>query len=90
MQNNGDDPDPLDEAQLNELIQHLQSEEEASRASALESVESLQLWLTSHPALRQMVIVDSVDQIGPAVLSFLRAMLGLDSPSAASRASESD
>jgi hypothetical protein len=77
MQKDEDDL-PLDEAQLNELVRHLQSEEEASRASALESVESLQLWLTSHPALRQMVIVESVSEIGPAVLSFLRAMLGLD------------
>ena len=73
-----DDDLPLDEAQLNELVQHLQTEEEASRASALEFVESLQLWLTSHPALRQMAIVELVSEIGPAVLSFLRAMLGLD------------
>ncbi len=71
----------LDEAQLNALVEHLQTEEEASRASTLESVESFQLWLTNHPALRQMVIVNSISQIGPAILRFLRGLLGLDGAS---------
>jgi hypothetical protein len=73
-----DDDAPLDDAQLSELVQHLQAEEAASQASALESVESLQVWMASQPALRQMAIVDSFPEIGPAILRFLRAMLGLD------------
>jgi hypothetical protein len=68
----------LNEAQLNELVQHLQTEEEASRESALESEASFQLWLANHPALRQMAVVESFSQIGPAILQFLRALLGLD------------
>jgi hypothetical protein len=68
----------LDKEQLAELVQHLEATEGASRASALESVESFHLWVTNHPALRQMAIVDSISQIGPAVLRFLRALLGLD------------
>jgi hypothetical protein len=75
----GDDDDaPLDDAQLSELVQHLQAEEAASQASALESVESLQVWMASQPALRQMAIVDSFAEVGPAILRFLRVMLGLD------------
>jgi|GEM_PF-5718815 len=68
----------LDENQLSELVQHLQTEEEASRLSTLQSVESFNLWITNHPALRQMVIVESVSKIGPAILRFLRALFGLD------------
>ena len=73
-----DDDVELDQEQLSELVQHLQAEEEASQASALESVESFNVWVASHPALRQMVALDSIAQIGPAILKFLRAMLGLD------------
>jgi hypothetical protein len=78
MQKDDEPTGSLDQGQLDELVQHLEATEEASRASALESVESLHLWLTNHPALRQMAIVDSIAQIGPAILRFLRAMLGLD------------
>jgi hypothetical protein len=34
--------------------------------------------MASQPALRQMAIVDSFAAIGPAILRFLRVMLGLD------------
>jgi hypothetical protein len=94
MQKDEDDDAPLDDAQLSELVQHLQAEEAASQASALESVESLQLWMASQPALRQMVIVDSFADIGPAILRFLRIMLGLErgqpDPPEESRAGEGD
>ena len=73
-----DDEAPLDDEQLGKLVEHLQAEAEASQAGTLESVESLRVWLTSHPALRQMAIVESITQIGPAILHFLRAMLGFD------------
>jgi hypothetical protein len=78
MQIGDDDDAPLDDAQLSELVQHLQAEEAASQASALESVESLQLWMADHPALRQMAVVESFSEVGPAILRFLRTMLGLD------------
>lgn len=81
---------PLDEAQLKELVQHLQTQEEASREGALESVESLNLWILGQPALRQMAIVDSISQIGPAILNFLRALLGLGPKGDASKVSEGD
>ena len=80
----------LDEAQLNELVQHLQKQEEASQEGALESVESLNLWILDQPALRQMAIVESISQIGPAILNFLRALLGLGPKGGASKASEGD
>jgi hypothetical protein len=80
MQKDDEDDDaPLDDAQLSELVQHLQATEEDARASALESVASLQLWVMSHPGLRQMIVnVDALAEIGPAILRFLRSMLGLD------------
>jgi hypothetical protein len=69
MEKDDDVAGSLDQVQLDELVQHLQTEEAASRASTLESVESLHLWVTNHPALRQMVIVESIE-IGPAILRF--------------------
>jgi hypothetical protein len=80
----------LDEAQLNQLVQHLQMQEEASQESALESVESFNLWISSHPALRQMAIVGSISEIGPAILNFLRALLGLGPKRGESKTSEGD
>lgn len=70
----------LDKAQLDHLVEHLEAIEGASRESALESMASFELWITSHPALRQMPIVESISQIGPAILRFLRMMLGLEKP----------
>jgi hypothetical protein len=78
MEKDDDVSGSLDAAQLDELVQHLQTEEEASREGTLQSVESLQLWMTNHPALRQMVIVESIAKIGPAILRVLRVLLGLD------------
>ena len=80
----------LDEAQLKELVQHLQMQEEASQESALESAESFNLWIMAQPALRQMAIVELISQIGPAVLNFLRALLGLGPRRGESKASEGD
>lgn len=74
----GDSEDLLDEAELGELIRHLETEEEASRQGTLSSVESLQVWAATHPALRQMVIVESFAEIGPMILRLLRTLLGLD------------
>ena len=80
----------LDQAQLNELVQHLKMQEEASQEGALESVESFNLWILDQPALRQMAIVESISQIGPAILNFLRTLLGLGPRGGASKASEGD
>lgn len=64
---------------MGELLQHLQSDEAASQASTLESLDSLQDWMSNHPALRQMAVVEQFSDIGPSLLSFLRLMLGIES-----------
>jgi hypothetical protein len=68
----------LDEAQLNELMAQLQSDEQISIESTLESEISLKNWIVSNPALRQMLIPEKLSDIVPALLNFLRFMLGLD------------
>jgi hypothetical protein len=68
----------LDEAQLNELMAQLQSDEQISIESTLESEISLKNWIVSNPALRQMFIPEKLSDIVPALLNFLRFMLGLD------------
>ncbi len=69
----------LDEAQLNELIAQLQSDEQTSVESTLESEVSFRNWIDSHPALRQMIIPEKISDIVPAIWKFLRYMLGFDS-----------
>jgi len=61
---------------MDELLQQLKSDEAGSQASTLESLDSLQDWMTNHPALRQMLVVEQFSDVGPAILSFLRLMLG--------------
>lgn len=73
---NDDNIPPIDEEQLKQIAAQLESEEQASRESTLESVESLELWMIQHPGLQKMVTVDSFAQIGPAILQFLRSMMG--------------
>lgn len=68
--------DDLPPELMGELLQHLQSDEAASQESTLKSLDSLEGWLTSHPALRQMLVVERFADVGPAILSFLRLMLG--------------
>jgi hypothetical protein len=62
---------------LDRLVEHLQSEEREAQEATLSSTESFQLWIMTHPALRQMQIVESLAQIGPAIIQVLRRLLGL-------------
>ena len=73
-----DPPKELDEAELNEVIEYLQSDEQISVENTLESMSSFQLWIDSHPAMRQMLIADKISDILPAVWKFLRIMFGLE------------
>jgi hypothetical protein len=76
---NSENPEPeLSEAELNELIAQLQSDEQTSLESTLESEISFRNWISGNPAMRQMLIPEKVSDIVPAVLKFLRYMLGLD------------
>ncbi len=67
----------LDEADLNQLVEHLEAEEATARQSTLSSLESLEMWIATHPALRQMAVVENFAQVGPALLTVLRKLLGL-------------
>lgn len=73
-----DPPKELDETELNELIGQLELEERDLVESTLASISSFQLWIDSHPAMRQMLIVEKVSDIVPAVWKFLRIMFGLE------------
>jgi hypothetical protein len=69
---------------MGQLLEQLQTDEASSQASTLESLDSLQNWMTNHPALRQMAVVEHFADIGPSILSFLRLMLGYPSGDPAS------
>lgn len=63
--------------ELEQLVDHLRSEEVQAEDARLNSMESFQMWVAAHPALRQMQIVDSLKEIGPAILEVLKRLLGL-------------
>lgn len=67
----------ISEAELSELVEHLQSEEEAAREATLSSAESFQMWVMTHPALRQMALVENIAQLAPAIMTVLRRLLGM-------------
>lgn len=71
--------DELHETDFNEVLQHMQAEDDAGRESTLASEESFRDWISNHPALRQMIPVDSYSEIVPTILRALRALFGLDS-----------
>ena len=74
-----EDPEhELSETELNELISQLESDEQASLESTLESEVSFRSWINSNPAMRQMLIPEKISDIVPVMLKFLRFMLGLD------------
>jgi hypothetical protein len=62
---------------LAQLVEHMQKEEIEADDARLSSLESFELWITSHPALRQMQIVNSLKEIGPAILEVVKRLLGL-------------
>ena len=63
--------------ELEQLLSHMQKEELQADDARLNSMESFELWVRAHPALRQMNIVEQLSQIGPAILQVLRGLLGL-------------
>ena len=62
---------------LARLMDQVEAEEMASDDARLASIEGFELWVRTHPALSQAVFVENLAQIGPAILQFLRAMIGL-------------
>ena len=63
--------------ELDDIIQHLQSEEREAQAAALSSTDSLKLWIASHPVLSGSGVMESIAQVGPALLTMLQRLLGL-------------
>lgn len=59
------------------LVEQAQREEMSADDARLSSAESFKMWMMSHPALRQMHIVDQFNQIGPAILEVLKRLLGI-------------
>ena len=78
--NDEENTPPLDDADMQELLAHLKEAEGESAESILASSASFELWLRTHPALAQMPMVENLTDIVPAVLKFLRAMLGFSIP----------
>lgn len=72
-----DDDDGVGREEFEEVASHLSAEAEAERQTALESELSLQAWIMTQPALRQMAVFENIAQFAPALLQFLRAMFGL-------------
>ena len=68
----------LDESQLSQVIAQLQSDEQISIESTLESEVSFTNWLNGHPAMRQMLLPEKLTDVVPVILKFLRYMLGID------------
>lgn len=72
-----DGVDAVPQAELDQLVAQLREEEVQAEDARLNSLDSFQLWVAAHPALRQMQIVDSLKEIGPALLEVLKRLLGL-------------
>ncbi|MDX2289014.1 MAG: hypothetical protein NW217_09360 [Hyphomicrobiaceae bacterium] len=80
MQDPDDHPHPddgLSGEDLNRLVEHLQAEEKEAQEATLSSLESFEMWVATHPALRQMAIPENLAQMGPAILEVLKRLLGL-------------
>jgi len=71
------DPQAASPEEMGLLLEHLQKEEEAAAESTLSSVESLQMWVLSHPGLQQPGIYEMINQYGPALVQVLRRLIGL-------------
>lgn len=74
----GDDgEDGIGHQEFEQVAEHFGAETDAEREIALESEASLQTWIMTHPALRQMAVFENLAQIAPALLQFLRAVFGV-------------
>ncbi|MEZ5773843.1 MAG: hypothetical protein R3D33_03810 [Hyphomicrobiaceae bacterium] len=67
----------LEEGELERLVEHLKAEESEAQEATLSSLESLEMWVATHPALSQMAILENLAQLGPAILQVLRGLIGL-------------
>lgn len=63
--------------ELAQVVEQMQKEEGAAGDAHLTSLASFELWIRSHPALRQMQIVNSLKEIGPAILEVVKRLLGI-------------
>lgn len=73
----GNDHPPIDEEQLNAIVEQLRSEEEASREATLSSLDSFKVWLANHPALAGSPVTENLAQIAPALLTLVQRLLGM-------------
>ena len=62
---------------LDRLVEQLQKEEGSAADATLSSVESLQMWVMSHPGLQQPGIYEIINQYGPAILQMIKKLIGL-------------
>lgn len=62
---------------IGRLVEQLQKEESTAAETTLSSMDSLQLWIMSHPGLQQPGIYEMINQYGPALLHMLRRLIGL-------------
>jgi hypothetical protein len=68
---------PLSPEEEAALLEHLKQEESASVEALVSSEESFQVWLQNHPAPRQMIPPERISDMVPALLNFVRLMLGV-------------
>lgn len=80
----------LDSEQLKQIEGEIFQQEEESRESILGSAVDFELWMTSHPSLRQIVMVENFSDILPSILNFFRAMLGFQIPEQPGEEPQSD
>jgi len=67
----------LEAGDLDRLVGHLREQEAEAQEATLSSLESFEMWVATHPALRQMQAFENIAQIGPALIQVLRRLLGL-------------
>ena len=71
------EPTPASNEDLDRLVDHLKGQEITAGDATLSNMESLQLWIMSHPGLQQPGIYELINQYGPALLQILRRLIGL-------------
>ncbi len=70
-------PPELPQGDFDRLVQQLKQEEAEAQKARLNSVESLKVWVSKHPALQQTTLMETIAVYGPAFLELLRRVLGL-------------
>jgi len=67
------------------LMSQLGVEETASGAAQANAFESFQQWAATQPALREMIMVENVREIIPAILAFFKSLLSSGNSQAGAR-----